>query len=245
MHDKVAVVTGGSRGIGRATVRALAGAGYRIAFNYVRDEAAAADLREEIVTQGGQCLALQCDIGQPGSIKAFFAQIEEAFGRIDLLVNNAGITRDGLLATMSLEDMTQVIQTNLLGSMLCCQQVVPSMLRQRSGCIVNISSVAAQKPGKGQSNYAAAKGGVEAFTRALAVELAPRNIRVNAVAPGIVRTEMSSALIGSMEQDIQARLLIKRYAEPEEIAEAVLFIAERAPYLTGEVLPVNGGLKMP
>jgi len=245
MHDKVAVVTGGSRGIGRATVRALAGAGYHIAFNYVRDEAAAADLREEIVTQGRQCLALQCDIGQPSSIKAFFAQIEEAFGRIDLLVNNAGITRDGLLATMSLEDMTQVIQTNLLGSMLCCQQVVPSMLRQRSGCIVNISSVAAQKPGKGQSNYAAAKGGVEAFTRALAVELAPRNIRVNAVAPGIVRTEMSSALIGSMEQDIQARLLIKRYAEPEEIAEAVLFIAERAPYLTGEVLPVNGGLKMP
>jgi 3-oxoacyl-[acyl-carrier protein] reductase len=245
MHDKVAVVTGGSRGIGRATVRALAGAGYRIAFNYLRDQAAAADLCEEIVTQGGQCLALQCDIGQPSSIKAFFARIEEHFGRIDLLVNNAGITRDGLLATMSLEDMTQVIQTNLLGSMLCCQQVVPSMLRQRSGCIVNISSVAAQKPGKGQSNYAAAKGGVEAFTRALAVELAPRNIRVNAVAPGIVRTEMSSALIGSMEQDIQARLLIKRYAEPEEIAEAVLFIAERAPYLTGEVLPVNGGLKMP
>lgn len=245
MHDKVAVVTGGSRGIGRSVVRSLAAAGYRIAFNYVRDEAAAADLREEIISQGGQCLALRCDISQAESIRSFFTQIDEAFGRVDLLVNNAGITRDGLLATMSLEDMTQVIQTNLLGSMLCCQQVVPCMLRQRSGCIVNISSVAAQKPGKGQSNYAAAKGGVEAFTRALAVELAPRNIRVNAVAPGIVRTEMSSALIGNMEQEIQSRLLIKRYAEPEEIAEAVLFIAERAHYLTGEVLPVNGGLKMP
>lgn len=245
MHDKVAVVTGGSRGIGRAIVKALAGAGYAVAFNYVRDEVAAAALREEIEQQGGQCLALQCDISAPQSIVAFFEQVEGAFGRIDLLVNNAGVTRDGLLATLSLEDITQVIQTNLIGTLLCCQQVVPCMMRQRSGCIVNISSVAAQKPGKGQSNYAAAKGGVEALTRALAVELAPRNIRVNAVAPGIVNTEMSKALIGSLEQDIQSRLLIKRYAEPEEIAEAVLFIAERAHYLTGEVLPVNGGLKMP
>ncbi|WP_079202749.1 3-oxoacyl-ACP reductase family protein [Pseudomonas sp. CC6-YY-74] len=245
MHDKVAVVTGGSRGIGRAIVKALAGAGYAVAFNYVRDEVAAAALREEIEQQGGQCLALQCDISAPQSIVAFFEQVEGAFGRIDLLVNNAGVTRDGLLATLSLEDITQVIQTNLIGTLLCCQQVVPCMMRQRSGCIVNISSVAAQKPGKGQSNYAAAKGGVEALTRALAVELAPRNIRVNAVAPGIVKTEMSKALIGSLEQDIQSRLLIKRYAEPEEIAEAVLFIAERAHYLTGEVLPVNGGLKMP
>jgi 3-oxoacyl-[acyl-carrier protein] reductase len=119
------------------------------------------------------------------------------------------------------------------------------MLRQRSGCIVNISSVAAQKPGKGQSNYAAAKGGVESLTRALAVELAPRNIRVNAVAPGIVKTEMSTALIGSQEEEIQSRLLIKRYAEPQEIAEAVLYLADRGLYLTGEVLSVNGGLKMP
>jgi 3-oxoacyl-[acyl-carrier protein] reductase len=245
MHDKVAVVTGGSRGIGRAIVKALAGAGYAVAFNYLRDEAAAAALREEIEQQGGQCLALQCDISAAQSIAAFFEQIDGAFGRIDLLVNNAGVTRDGLLATLSLEDITQVIQTNLIGTLLCCQQVVPCMMRQRSGCIVNISSVAAQKPGKGQSNYAAAKGGVEALTRALAVELAPRNIRVNAVAPGIVNTEMSKVLIGSQEQDIQSRLLIKRYAEPEEIAEAVLFIAERAHYLTGEVLPVNGGLKMP
>ncbi|MET1077024.1 MAG: 3-oxoacyl-ACP reductase family protein [Pseudomonas sp.] len=245
MHDKIAVVTGGSRGIGKAIVRTLANAGYRVAFSYVRDEAAAGALCAEIEGQGGQCLALQCDVGDASSISAFFQRIETAFGRIDLLVNNAGITRDGLLATLSLGDIAQVIQTNLIGTLLCCQGALPSMLRQRSGCIVNLSSVAAQKPGKGQSNYAAAKGGVEALTRALAVELAPRNIRVNAVAPGIVNTEMSAALVGSLEQEIQARLLIKRYAEPEEIAEAVLFIAERAHYLTGEVLPVNGGLKMP
>jgi 3-oxoacyl-[acyl-carrier protein] reductase len=245
MPNKVAVVTGGSRGIGRAIVQTLAGAGYQIAFSYVRDEVAAMALRDEVQASGIDCLALQCDVSSGDSIKAFFERVEEHFQGIDLLVNNAGITRDGLLATMSARDLVEVIQTNLIGTMLCCQQVVPGMLRQRSGCIVNISSVAAQKPGKGQSNYAAAKGGVESLTRALAVELAPRNIRVNAVAPGIVKTEMSTALIGSQEEEIQSRLLIKRYAEPEEIAEAVLYLADRGLYLTGEVLSVNGGLKMP
>ena len=245
MPNKVAVVTGGSRGIGRAIVQTLAGAGYQIAFSYVRDEVAAMTLRDEVQASGIDCLALQCDVSSGDSIKAFFERVDQHFQRIDLLVNNAGITRDGLLATMSARDLVEVIQTNLIGTMLCCQQVVPGMLRQRSGCIVNISSVAAQKPGKGQSNYAAAKGGVESLTRALAVELAPRNIRVNAVAPGIVKTEMSTALIGSQEEEIQSRLLIKRYAEPEEIAEAVLYLADRGLYLTGEVLSVNGGLKMP
>ncbi|AMQ85553.1 3-oxoacyl-ACP reductase family protein [Pseudomonas sp. 22105] len=245
MPNKVAVVTGGSRGIGRAIVLALAGAGYQVAFSYVRDEVAAMALRDEVQASGVDCLALQCDISRGGSIESFFERVEAHFQRVDLLVNNAGITRDGLLATMPASDILEVIQTNLVGTLLCCQQVLPGMLRQRSGCIVNISSVAAQKPGKGQSNYAAAKGGVEAMTRALAVELAPRNIRVNAVAPGIVKTEMSTALIGSQEEQIQSRLLIKRYAEPEEIAEAVLYLADRGLYLTGEVLPVNGGLKMP
>ena len=245
MPNKVAVVTGGSRGIGRSIVQTLAGAGYQIAFSYVRDEVAAMTLRDEVQASGIDCLALQCDVSSGDSIKAFFERVDQHFQRIDLLVNNAGITRDGLLATMSARDLVEVIQTNLIGTMLCCQQVVPGMLRQRSGCIVNISSVAAQKPGKGQSNYAAAKGGVESLTRALAVELAPRNIRVNAVAPGIVKTEMSTALIGSQEEEIQSRLLIKRYAEPEEIAEAVLYLADRGLYLTGEVLSVNGGLKMP
>lgn len=245
MPNKVAVVTGGSRGIGRAIVQTLAAAGYQIAFSYVRDEVAAMTLRDEVQASGIDCLALQCDVSSGDSIKAFFERVDQHFQRIDLLVNNAGITRDGLLATMSSRDLIDVIQTNLIGTMLCCQQVVPGMLRQRKGCIVNISSVAAQKPGKGQSNYAAAKGGVESLTRALAVELAPRNIRVNAVAPGIVKTEMSTALIGSQEEEIQSRLLIKRYAEPEEIAEAVLYLADRGLYLTGEVLSVNGGLKMP
>ncbi|MFW0758259.1 3-oxoacyl-ACP reductase family protein [Pseudomonas sp. H11T01] len=245
MTQKIAVVTGGSRGIGKAIVLALAGAGYQIAFSYVRDEEAAMALRAEVEAMGRECLASQCDVKDGNSIKGFFERVEQQFERIDLLVNNAGITRDGLLATLSINDITEVIQTNLIGTLLCCQQVVPGMMRQRSGCIVNLSSVAAQKPGKGQSNYAAAKGGVEALTRALAVELAPRNIRVNAVAPGIVNTDMTAALLGAHAQEVQSRLLIKRFAEPQEIAEAVLYIAERGHYLTGEVLSVNGGLKMP
>lgn len=245
MTQKIAVVTGGSRGIGKSIVLALAGAGYQVAFSYVRDEASAAALQAQVEGLGRDCLAVQCDVKEAPSIQAFFERVEQRFERIDLLVNNAGITRDGLLATQSLNDITEVIQTNLVGTLLCCQQVLPCMMRQRSGCIVNLSSVAAQKPGKGQSNYAAAKGGVEALTRALAVELAPRNIRVNAVAPGIVSTDMSQALVGAHEQEIQSRLLIKRFARPEEIADAVLYLAERGLYVTGEVLSVNGGLKMP
>ncbi|MEN5223420.1 MULTISPECIES: 3-oxoacyl-ACP reductase family protein [Pseudomonas] len=244
MTQKIAVVTGGSRGIGKSVVLALAGAGYQVAFSYVRDEASAAALQAQVEGLGRECLAVQCDVKDAQSIQAFFERVEQRFERIDLLVNNAGITRDGLLAAQSLSDITEVIQTNLVGTLLCCQQVLPCMMRQRSGCIVNLSSVAAQKPGKGQSNYAAAKGGVEALTRALAVELAPRNIRVNAVAPGIVSTDMSEALVGAHEQEIQSRLLIKRFARPEEIADAVLYLAERGLYVTGEVLSVNGGLKM-
>ena len=244
MTQKIAVVTGGSRGIGKSVVLALAGAGYQVAFSYVRDEASAAALQAQVEGLGRECLAVQCDVKDAQSIQAFFERVEQRFERIDLLVNNAGITRDGLLAAQSLSDITEVIQTNLVGTLLCCQQVLPCMMRQRSGCIVNLSSVAAQKPGKGQSNYAAAKGGVEALTRALAVELAPRNIRVNAVAPGIVSTDMSEALVGAHEQEIQSRLLIKRFARPEEIADAVLYLAARGLYVTGEVLPVNGGLKM-
>lgn len=245
MEHKTAVVTGGSRGIGKALVLALASAGYKVAFSYVQGRAAAQAVADEARALGGDTLALACDVRDAQSIAGFFAEAEAWLGHFDLLVNNAGITRDGLLATQSLADISEVIQTNLLGTLLCCQQVIPAMMRQRRGAIVNISSVAAQKPGRGQSNYAAAKGGVEALTRALAVELAPRNIRVNAVAPGLVATEMSTALMQAHADEINARLLIKRCAQPEEIAAAVLFLAEQGSYLTGEVLAVNGGMKMP
>ena len=244
MSNKIAIVTGGSRGIGQSVVRRLAREGYDIAFNYVSDEASATSLRQEVETLGVRCIVSHMDVADSQSVVDFFARVDNDLGPASLLVNNAGVTRDGLLATLSTADIVKVIQTNLIGTMLCCQQVIPSMFRQRKGSIVNISSVAAQKPGKGQSNYAAAKGGVEALTRALAVELSPRNIRVNAVAPGIVNTDMSRELIANNAADIQSRLLVKRYAEPEEIAAAVWFLAQPDNYITGEVLPVNGGLKM-
>ncbi|MDO7903547.1 3-oxoacyl-ACP reductase family protein [Pseudomonas sp. K1(2024)] len=245
MEHKTAVVTGGSRGIGKALVLALAEAGYRVALSYVRGREAAEAVCAQARERGAEALALHCDVRDAQSVAGFFAEAQAWLGHIDLLVNNAGITRDGLLATQALEDIHEVIQTNLVGTLLCCQQVIPEMMRQRRGCIVNISSVAAQKPGRGQANYAAAKGGVEALTRALAVELAPRNIRVNAVAPGLVETEMSAALMQAHAEQIHARLLVKRCARPEEIAAAVLFLAEQGSYLTGEVLAVNGGMKMP
>lgn len=245
MEHKTAVVTGGSRGIGKALVLALAEAGYRVALSYVRGREAAEAVCAQARERGAEALALHCDVRDAQSVAGFFTEAQAWLGHIDLLVNNAGITRDGLLATQALEDIHEVIQTNLVGTLLCCQQVIPEMMRQRRGCIVNISSVAAQKPGRGQANYAAAKGGVEALTRALAVELAPRNIRVNAVAPGLVETEMSEALMQAHAEQIHARLLVKRCARPEEIAAAVLFLAEQGSYLTGEVLAVNGGMKMP
>ncbi len=177
MEHKTAVVTGGSRGIGKALVLALAEAGYRVALSYVRGREAAEAVCAQARERGAEALALHCDVRDAQSVAGFFTEAQAWLGHIDLLVNNAGI------ATQALEDIHEVIQTNLVGTLLCCQQVIPEMMRQRRGCIVNISSVAAQKPGRGQANYAAAKGGVEALTRALAVELAPRNIRVNAVAP--------------------------------------------------------------
>ncbi|PWB35476.1 3-oxoacyl-ACP reductase FabG [Pseudomonas sp. SDI] len=245
MNNKTAIVTGGSRGIGKALVLALIAAGYRVAFSYVQGREAAEALCDQVHDSGGESLALACDVRDLHSVAGFFEQAQAWLGQVDLLVNNAGVTRDGLLATQRLEDISEVIQTNLIGTLLCCQQVIPGMMAARRGCIVNLSSVAAQKPGRGQSNYAAAKGGVEALTRALAVELAPRNIRVNAVAPGFVETEMSAALMAAHGDEIKSRLLIKRCARPEEIASAVLYLADQGHYLTGEVLAVNGGMKMP
>jgi 3-oxoacyl-[acyl-carrier protein] reductase len=169
----------------------------------------------------------------------------DKFGRIDILINNAGITRDNLLATMEPDDITAVINTNLLGVIFPTKAVVMQMVRQRYGRIVNISSSAASKPGKGQSNYAAAKGGVEAFTKAMAVELAPRNILVNALAPGVVVTDMSEQIRTIGEEEIKARLLLKRYATAAEVADLVRWLASPDnQYMTGEILHLNGGLKM-
>src|SRR3990172_18956 len=243
--NQVALVTGASRGIGRAIAIGLAAHGCDVALNYCSDDAGAKKTAEAVTAHGRRVIALKGDVSDPHRVSAMADETIEAFGRIDILVNNAGITRDGLLGGMPLEDIEQVLRTNLLGVIYSTQAVVGCMLKARRGRIINISSSAAQKPGRGQASYAAAKGGVEAFTRAMAVELAPRHILVNAVAPGVVVTDMTEEIRRYGEEEIKSRLLLKRYAEADEMADLVIQLASpRNRYMTGQVIHLDGGLRM-
>lgn len=245
LTNQVALVTGGSRGIGRAVAVRLAQSGCHIALNFRSAQSEAEQVAEEIAALGREVVLLPGDLLEPGTPDALVSEVQKRFGRLDILVNNAGITCDNLLVSLSVDDIRRVIDTNLIAPMLCTRAAAMMMMRQRCGRVVNISSSAATKPGRGQSNYAAAKGGLEAFTKAMAVELAPRGILVNAVAPGVTRTAMSQRVRDLGEEEIMARLLIKRYAEAEEIAEAVAFlVSPRNLYITGETIHINGGLKM-
>ncbi|MEU7640645.1 MULTISPECIES: 3-oxoacyl-ACP reductase family protein [unclassified Streptomyces] len=242
---QVGLVTGGSRGIGRAVAVRLAEEGCDIALNYRSATAEAEQVAEQIAKLGRRVELFQGDLSDPEVPHTVVSAVRASFGRIDVLVNNAGITRDELLVNQSLADIEDVLRTNLVAPMLTLQAAAPAMLRQRYGRIVNISSAAASKPGRGQSNYAAAKGGLESFTKAMAVELASRGILVNAVAPGVVSTDMTDTIRAHGEDEIMSRLLLKKYAGPETIADAVAYLASpRNTYTTGEVLHVDGGLKM-
>ncbi|QMV13116.1 3-oxoacyl-ACP reductase family protein [Vibrio spartinae] len=243
--NRTALVTGASRGIGRGVALGLAAKGYDVAFCYRRDENLANQLASDISQYGVNALPIQADVAECQDIESMFNQINYRFGRLDVLVNNAGITRDGLLATMSDDDMWDVIRTNLIGTMMCSRAAVKMMMMQRHGCIINISSISATKPNKGQSNYAATKGGVESFTRALAVEVARKNIRVNCIAPGVIQTEMVGELLADSGDLIRKKLLAKRLGNPEDISKAVLYLADpENDFLTGEILSVNGGMAL-
>jgi len=245
LKDQVALVTGASRGIGREIAVLFAEQGCNVAINFLNDEAAARETAAAVEQQGRKAIIVQADVADPQQATHLVERALEQFDHIDILVNNAGITRDNLLMSMEPDDIEAVIRTNLLGVIYPTKAVAVQMMRQRRGRIINISSSAASKPGRGQSNYAAAKGGVEAFTKAMAVELAPRNVLVNAVAPGVVVTDMSAQVCEHGEDEIMSRLLLKRYAVPREVAEVVLFLAGKSSaYLTGEVLHLDGGLKM-
>jgi 3-oxoacyl-[acyl-carrier protein] reductase len=244
-EGQVALVTGGSRGIGRAIAVKLAEEGCDIALNYRSATAEAEQVAEHMAKLGRTVELIQGDVSDPDVPRQVVSRVRASFGRLDVLVNNAGITRDELLVNQSLKDIRDVVDTNLVAPMLMVQAAAGVMLRRRYGRIVNLSSSAASKPGRGQSNYAAAKGGLEAFTKAMAVELASRNILVNAVAPGVIRTDMTETIRGHAEDEIMSRLLVKSYAEPETIADAVAYLASpRNTYTTGEVLHIDGGLKM-
>lgn len=245
LAGKVALVTGGSRGIGRAIVETLAGDGAEVTFLYRGASEAAAVVVADGAARGYKLSAEQADVRDAAQCEAAVERLIERSGTIDILVNNAGVVRDGLLAMLSSDDVRDVVETNLIGTMMMSRAVAPHMISRRSGTIINLSSVAASKGGRGQSNYAASKGGIEAFTRALAVELASRRVRVNAVAPGVIETEMSQAVRDLAGDQVLSRILLKRYGQAQEVANAVWFLASGlSGYITGEVLHVDGGFKM-
>jgi 3-oxoacyl-[acyl-carrier protein] reductase len=239
----IAIVTGGSRGIGRAIVEILAASGMDVTFTY-RDNATAAN--EVIAANSGKKISAEkVDVRNFTACSSLVEKIVERMGKIDLLVNNAGVVRDNLLAMLDDDDVKTVLDTNVIGAFNMTRAVAPHMISKRRGKIVNISSVSAEKGGRGQTNYAASKGAINAFTKSLAVELAPRNITVNAVAPGVIETEMSRTVRELAGDQINSRILLKRIGKPVDIANAVWFLSSNfAGYITGEILHVDGGFKM-
>jgi 3-oxoacyl-[acyl-carrier protein] reductase len=243
LRQQVAIVTGASRGIGRATALSLAAEGANVVVNYASSSAAAKAVVEEIEAAGGSAIAIPADVSDVAQVDTLVNAVVDKWKRIDILVNNAGITRDTLLLRMKLEDWQAVIDLNLTGVFLCTKAVSKIMLKQRSGRIINIASVAGQMGNPGQANYSAAKAGVIGFTKTVAKELASRGIIVNAVAPGFITTDMTSDL---QSEDILKFIPLSRYGKPEEVAGTIRFLAAdpAAGYITGQVFNVDGGMVM-
>lgn len=245
LEGKKALVTGASRGIGRAIALALAAAGADVAVNYAGSEAAAKEVAAEIEAMGRKAIVIQADISSHEASAAMIDEVVKEFGRIDILVNNAGITRDGLLMRMKEEDWDAVLTTNLKGVFNCTKSAVKYMMKQKSGRIVNISSVVGLMGNAGQANYAAAKAGVIGFTKAVAKEVAARGINVNAIAPGFIKTDMTSVLSEKVVENLIAGIPLSRLGESEDIAKAVVFlVSDDANYITGQTLHVDGGMVM-
>lgn len=244
-ENQCALVSGGAKGIGRAIVTILAKHGMDVTFIYNQSQQAAEQFVDECTKQGWNVRAYQADVTNPVATSACVQEMIDRTGRCDLLVNNSGVVRDNLLAALEFEEIKTVLDTNILGAMNLTKAVVPFMMRKRQGHIINISSVGGEKPGRGQSNYAASKGAINAFTKAMAVELAARNIRVNAIAPGVINTDMSKTVRELAEEEVLGKILLKQFGEPEDIANAVAFLASKyGRYINGEILHVDGGFKM-
>lgn len=245
LAGKIAVVTGASRGIGRAIAIRLAGEGATVVINYNGSKEKAEEVKQEIEGAGGKAAVCQCNVADFHQCQTFIQKVIDEFGRIDILVNNAGITRDGLLMKMSEEDFDQVIETNLKGAFHTIRFASRQMLRQKSGRIINLSSVVGVTGNAGQANYAASKAGVIGLTKSAARELASRGITVNAIAPGFIETDMTSVLSEKVKEGAAAGIPLGAFGKPEDVAAAAAFLAsDEAGYITGQVLHVDGGMVM-
>src|SRR5262245_47597311 len=245
LKDQVALVTGGSRGIGRAIVKALAAEGAKVAFVFRGSQPAADSLVQEVRATGGITQPYQCDVTDVDQAQKVVESIEKDWGPVNVLVNNAGIIQDDLFVRLEPEKWNKVLQTNLGGTYNFCRAVAYSMMKQRKGRIINVSSVAAEHVNPGQTNYAASKGAINSFTRALAVELASRGVTVNAIAPGFIETDMSEAVRNKAGDLIKKMIPMRRLGQPDDIAKVAVFLASaEAGYMTGQVLTVDGGLSL-
>ncbi|PMQ00902.1 MAG: beta-ketoacyl-ACP reductase [Dictyoglomus sp. NZ13-RE01] len=245
LKDKVALVTGGSRGIGRAIVIALAKEGAKVVINYRSNEESARETLEEVEKLGAVGYLYKADVSNEEEVENMFKDILTKFGRLDILVNNAGITRDNLLLRMKLEDWEAVMATNLRSVFLCTRAAAKIMIKQRSGRIINISSIVGEMGNIGQANYSASKAGIIGFTKTVARELASRGITVNAVAPGFIETEMTESIAPDLKDLYLKQIPLQRFGKPEEVANLVKFLAsEEAGYITGAVINIDGGLAM-
>lgn len=243
LSNRVALVTGGSRGIGAAVALHLASCGAAVAVNYAGSQSAADAVVESIREAGGRAVALQADVSDPAACGALVQSVVSELGGLDILVNNAGITRDGLVVRMSDDDWAAVIDTNLTGVFSLTRAAGKIMMKQRSGAIVNVTSVVGLVGNAGQANYAAAKAGVIGLTKSVARELASRGVRANAVAPGFIETDMTAALSEAVRESTRAQIAMGRFGSPQDVAATVAFLAsDEAAYITGQVLAVDGGM---
>jgi 3-oxoacyl-[acyl-carrier protein] reductase len=243
LDSKVAIVTGSSQGIGRAIAIELASLGLKVVVNYANSKAAAEEVVKDIIRNGGEAIAVQANIANLEDVKKLIDNTLNKFGRIDILVNNAGITRDKLLLRMKLDDWQTVIDLNLTGVFLCTQAVIKTMLKQKNGRIINVSSIVGEVGNPGQANYSAAKAGILGFTKSVAKEVASRGITVNAIAPGFIKTNMTKDL---EKENVLQSIPLKRLGTPEEVAGLTRFLAvdPSAAYITGQVINIDGGMVM-
>jgi 3-oxoacyl-[acyl-carrier protein] reductase len=245
LNEKTAVVTGASRGIGKAIALAFAKAGANVVVNYTSNAKAAQEVVEEIEKMGRKALSVKADVSKPEEVENLISEVLNSFGSIDILVNNAGITRDKLIIKMTESDFDEVISTNLKGAFNCTKSAAKVMIKQKSGKIINISSVVGIIGNSGQSNYAAAKAGLIGFTKSMAKELARRGITVNAVAPGFIETEMSAVLPEAVKEEFMKGIPLGRGGKAEDVANVVLFLASKySDYITGQVIHIDGGMVM-